>query len=121
MTPSLSPHSQRSIHMHIMTREIQCNQTLKQHRMTRHGQGEKNQQTSRRAAIGNHIQHGAETCGLGESSRCETVEGVEETADAVEGTAAAGVEGHVVEGEGCEEDADVAWSERIRRVCVDGG
>jgi len=108
MTLPTPAHRQRRIHLHIVTRQIQTNQSLKQNRPPWKCACEEHQQTCCCAAISDHIQNGAEFCGLLEFSRCHAVEGVQEAGDAVEEGTGAGVEGHIVEGCYGEDYAGVA-------------
>ena len=108
MTLSRSTHHKRSVHMHVVTREIERDKSLKHDRPARERGGEENKQTRRRAAIGHHIQNSAEAGRLAEVARGVAVERVEETGYAVEDCAGSGVERHVVEGAEGEDDAHVA-------------
>lgn len=108
MTLSTAPHTQRSIHMHIMARQIQTNQALKHQTPARESGRQEHEQTGSGAAIGDHIEDGAKFRGLTEVARGEAIEGVEQTRDGVEEGAGARVQGHVVEGEEGEKDAGVA-------------
>jgi len=97
MTLTTPAHRQRRIHLHIVTRQIQTNQSLKQNRPPRKCACEEHQQTGCCASICHHIQYGSELGGLLEFSSCHAVKGVEEAGDAVEEGTCARVEGHVVE------------------------
>ena len=108
-------HRQRRIHMHIMARQIQRDEPLEQQRPARPGGGEEDEQAGGGAAVGDHVEDGAELGGLVEVAGGDAVEGVEEAGDAVEEGAGAGVEGHVVEGGESEDYAGVAWG------VLDGG
>ncbi len=101
-------HRQRRIHMVVMARQIETDQPLEQQRPARPGAAEENEQAGGRAAVRDHVEHGAELRALLEVARGDAVEGVEEAGDAVEDGAGAGVEGHVVEGGEGEDDAGVA-------------
>jgi hypothetical protein len=101
-------HRQRRIHMVVMARQIQTDQPLEQQRPARPGAAEENEQAGGRAAVRDHVEHGAELRALLEVARGDAVEGVEEAGDAVEDGAGAGVEGHVVEGGEGEDDTGVA-------------
>ncbi len=109
MTLARSTHHKRSVHMHVMAREIKRDKSLKHDRPARERGSEENKQTRRRAAIRHHIQNSAEAGGLAEIPRRIAVERVEETRHAVEDCAGSGVERHVVEGAEGEDDAHVAW------------
>ncbi len=95
--------------MDIMAGQIQANQELKEQAPAWPSRAEEYKQAGCRAAISDHIQHGAKLGRLLEIARSDSVEGVEEAGDAVEDGARAGVEGHVVEGAYGEDDAGVAW------------
>lgn len=94
--------------MHIMTRQIQTDQSLKYDTPSRKRLRQEDKQAGSGTAVSDHIEYGAETGGLGEVTCGVAVDGVEEAGDAVEEAAGAGVEGHVVEGCYCEDDARVA-------------
>lgn len=97
--------------MHIMARQIQADQALEDDRPAREGAAQEDQEAGRRAAVGDHVEHGPEGRGLAEVARGEAVDGVEDAAEGVEQGAGARVQGHVVEGEAGEEDARVACVE----------
>lgn len=109
MALPLPAHGKRGIHVDIMARKVQANQTLENHRVGGLGRGEEDEEAGGGAAVGNHVEHGAEARGLVEFARRPAVHGVEEAGDGVEEAAAAGVQGHEVEGGESEDDAGVAW------------
>lgn len=96
--------------MHIMARQIQTNETLEDHGVSWFGRSEEDEQASGGAAIGHHVEDGAEAGALLKFAGGDAVDGVEEAGDAVEEAAAAGVEGHEVQAGKGEEDAGIAWS-----------
>ena len=98
MALPLPAHRQRGIHMHIMAREVQTNQHLEDNAVGRFRTGEEDEEAGCCAAVGDHVEDGAEARGLPEFARGEAVQGVEEAGDGVEEAAAAGVQGHEVEG-----------------------
>ena len=55
MALATPPHAKRSIHMHIMARQIQTNQSLEHDAPTRERAGEENEKAGCSAAIGNHV------------------------------------------------------------------
>jgi hypothetical protein len=70
-------HTQRSIHVHIMARQIQANQALENDTPSREGARKEDKQASRRAAIRHHIEDSAEFGRLLEVTGSEAVERVE--------------------------------------------
>ena len=108
MALPLAPHRQRGIHVHIMAREVQTDETLENHAVGRFGGGEEDEQARGGAAVRHHVQDGAEFGRLLELPRRDAVEGVHEAGDGVEEGAAAGVQGHEVEGGDAEDYAGVA-------------
>lgn len=92
------PHRQRRVHVHIMTGKIQTDQPLEDDAPTRERAGQEDKQAGCRAAVGHHVEDGAEAGGLMEVARRVAVERVEDAGDAVEEGAGAWVERHVVEG-----------------------
>ena len=107
-------HRQRRIHVHVVARKIQADEALEQQRPSRPRGAEEDEEAGCRAAICDHVQHGAELGGLLKVARGDAVEGVEEAGDAVEDGAGAWVEGHVVEGGDGEDDAGVSWEAMLR-------
>ena len=90
-----------------MTRKVQTNQPLKQNTIRRFRAREEDQQASCGAAVGDHVQHGAEAGRLVEFPRRPAVHCVEEAGDGVEETAAAWMERHEVEGYECQNDSRI--------------
>lgn len=102
-------HSERRIHMNIVAREIQTNQSLEQDRPPRKRAREEDEQARGSAAIGDHVEDRAELGGLVEGTGGVAVEGVEEAGEGVEEGAGAWVEGHVVEGCYCEDYSCITY------------
>jgi hypothetical protein len=94
---ALATHDQRRIHVHVVACEIQADQDLEDHREGGFRGGEEDQQAGGSAAIGDHVQDGAETGGLLELARGHAIEGVEQAANGVEEAATARVQRHEVE------------------------
>ena len=111
MALPLPAHRKRGIHMHVMTRKVQTDQDLEDDAVRGLCAGEEDEQAGGRAAVGDHVEYGAEAGRLPEFAGCEAVERVEEAGDGVEEGAAPWVQGHEVEGGEGEDDAGVAWSE----------
>ena len=110
MALALPAHAQRGVHVHVVAREVQADEELEDGGVGGLGAGEEDEQAGGGAAVGDHVEHGAEAGRLAELARRPAVEGVEQAGDGVEEAAAAGVEGHEVEGGEGEDDAGVAWS-----------
>lgn len=110
MALPLPAHGQRRIHVDIVTGEIQTDQCLEDDGVGGFGAGEKDQEAGGGAAVGDHVEDGAELGGLAEFAGGEAVEGVEEAGDGVEEGAAAGVQGHEVEGGEGEDDARISYT-----------
>ena len=102
-------HDQRGVHVHVVAGEVEGDEALEDDGPAREGGGEEDEQARRRAAVGHHVEHGAEARRLAEVARGVAVESVEEARDAVEQRAGARVEGHVVEGAEGEDDAYIAF------------
>ena len=113
MALALPAHIQRSIHMHVMARKVQTNQPLEQPAVGRFGGGEEDEQAGGGAAVGDHVEDGAEARRLLELARRPAVGRVEQAGDGVEEAAAARVQGHEVEGGEGEDDAGVACFIRV--------
>ena len=111
MALPLPRHGQRRVHVHVMARQIQADQSLEQNRPSRPGRAQEHQQARRRTSIRHHVEHAAELRRLLEPASRVPVEGVEQAGDGVEQRARARVERHVVEGGDGEDDARVSWSQ----------
>lgn len=102
-------HDQRRVHVRVMAGQVQADQQLEDQAPPGEGTREEDEQAGGGAAVGDHVEDGAEAGGLVEAAGGDAVEGVEQAGDAVEDGAGAGVEGHVVEGGDGEDDAGVAF------------
>lgn len=91
-------HAQRSVHVHVVTGQVQANQTLEDDSPSGPGGAQEDNQARGRATVGHHIQHGAESGRLVKVTRRITIQCVEQARDAVKKRTRARVEGHVVEG-----------------------
>lgn len=109
---TLSAHAQRRIHVHIVTRQIQRDQSLENDAPSRERACQEDNQTRGCTAVRHHVEHSSELGGLFKFARSHAVEGIEEAGDAVRGGACAGVERHVVEGGDGEDDTTITW-----RIC----
>lgn len=98
---------QTGIHVHIVARQIQRNQTLEQNRPLRIRTAQKTQQTRRCAAVRHHVQHCPKLGGLIEAPRGIPIEGIKETGYSVEESAIVRMVGHEVEGSSGEDHAEV--------------
>jgi len=93
-----STDTQSSVHVHIVTGEVQGNQTLEDNRPARPGGAQEDEQAGSGAAIRDHIQHGTECGRLTVVPGSIAIQRVQQTRHAVENGTGARVEGHVVEG-----------------------
>ena len=109
MTLALAAHGQRGIHVNVMAGQIQADEALEDHAVGGFGGGQEDEQARGSAAVGHHVQDGAEARALVVAAGGDAVEGVEQARDGVEEAAAARVQGHEVERDEGEDDADVAW------------
>lgn len=98
---------QTGIHVHIVARQIQRNQTLEQNRPLRIRTAQKTQQTRRCATIRHHVQHCPKLGRLVEAPRGIPIEGVEETGYSVEESTVVRMIGHEVEGSAGEDHTEV--------------
>jgi hypothetical protein len=73
---ALAAHDQRRIHVHVMAGKIQADQDLEDHREGGFRGGEEDQQAGGCAAIGDHVQDGAEAGGLLELARSHAIESI---------------------------------------------
>lgn len=73
----LSAHGKGSIHVHVMTGQVQTDQTLEDHAVCRLGCCQEDEQAGCGAAIGNHIQDGTESSALLKSASSNTIKRVE--------------------------------------------
>lgn len=83
VTLSHSSHGQRRVHVVVMTGQVETDKPLEEERPARPGAAEENEQAGGRTAVGDHIEDGPELGALLEVARGDTVEGIEETGDAV--------------------------------------
>lgn len=108
MALALSAHDQSGVHVHVVAGKVQADQALEDHRVGGFGGREEDEQARGGAAVGDHVQDGAETGRLLEFARGKAIESVEKAADGVEEAAAARVKGHEVQGAEGQDDAEVA-------------
>ena len=108
-------HGQSGVHVHIMAREIERDQALEDDGPAGEGGREEDEQAGGRAAIGHHVEDGAEAGRLVEVARGIAVEGIEEARDAVQERARSRVQGHVVERGHGEHDSRITCSAPGRR------
>ena len=97
MTLAAAAHAQRRIHVHIVARQVQADESLEHNAESGPCARQENEQARGCASIGDHVQHRAKLCALLKVAGCDPVEGIEEAGYAVEYRACAWVERHVVE------------------------
>jgi hypothetical protein len=107
-------HGQRGVHVHVVAREVEGDQTLEEDGPAGEGGRQENQQTRRGAAVRDHVQDGAEARRLLEVARGIAVQRIQQARDAVQERAGARVQRHVVERGDGEDDARVAWRVKER-------
>lgn len=96
------------VHVHVVAGKVEGNEALEDNGPAGKGGREEDEQARGGAAVGDHVEDGAEAGGLLKDAGGLAVEGIEEARDAVEERARPGVQGHVVEGGKGEDDAHVA-------------
>lgn len=77
MTCVIPAHGQRSVHVNVVTREVQGDQALEDDRPPWKRTGEKDEQTRCRTPIRDHVQYRSEGRALIVPSRCEAVQRVQ--------------------------------------------
>ena len=102
-----STNDERRVHVHVVAGKVKGDEPLEDDGPTGEGGGEKNEEARGSAAIGDHVENGAEAGRLLTDTGGVAIEGVEQTRDAVEERAGARVEWHVVEGCEGEDDSGV--------------
>ena len=108
MTLVAPAHAQSGIHVHVVARQIQRDQTLEEDAPPRESACQEDEQARGCATIRHHVEHGTKLCGLLELAGGHAVEGIEQAGYAVCGCACTGVERHVVERDDGEDNATVA-------------
>lgn len=109
-------HGQGGVHVHVVAGQVEGDQALEEDGPARPGGAEEDQQTGGGAAVGDHVEHGAEGGGLVVDAGSVAVEPVEQAGDAVQGRACPGVKGHVVERRRCEDNPDVSYPVSIYSI-----
>ena len=74
MTLIRSAHAESSIHMHVMTRQVQAYQTLEQNRPSWEGRAQEDKQACGGATVCNHIKYCSEPGRLLEVPRCDAIQ-----------------------------------------------
>ena len=117
MTLVAPAHTQSSIHVHVVARQIQRYPALEDDAPPWEGACQEDEQTRGCATIRHHVEHGTKLCGLLELAGGHAIEGVEQAGYAVCGCACAGVERHVVERDYGEDNATIACGsgQRVKR------
>lgn len=95
--------------MHVVAGEVERNQALEDDGPSGKSRRQKDEQARGGAAVGDHVQDGAEPGRLVKGPGGISVEGVEQARDAVEQGARARVQRHVVQGRNGEDDSAVSW------------
>lgn len=107
MTLVGTTHTQRSVHVHVVTGQVQADQALKDDSPSGPGGAQEDNQARSRAAVGHHVQHGAEGGRLVKVTRCISIQCVEQTRHAVQKRTCARVEGHIVEGRESKDNSEI--------------
>lgn len=102
-------HAQRSVHVHVVARQIQTDQDLEDDAVPRESAGQENHETGCCAAVRHHVEHSAKLGALLEIAGSEAIKGIEEAGYAVEQGTGARVERHVVERAESKNDAGSTW------------
>ncbi len=102
-------HDERGVHVHVVAGKVEGDEALEDNGPAGKRRREEDEQARGGAAVGDHVEDGAEAGGLLKEAGGVAVDGVEEARDAVEERASARVQGHVVEGRKSEDDARVAY------------
>lgn len=93
------------VHVHVVAGKVEGDEGLEENGPAGKGRGEKDEEARRGAAVGDHVEDGAEAGGLLKDAGGVAVEGVEEAGDAVEDGAGSRMQGHVVERGDGEDDS----------------
>lgn len=112
-------NDQRSVHVHVVAREVEGNQALEDDSPAGEGGREKDEQAGRGAAVRDHVENSAEPTRLLEYAGNVAVDGIEEARDTIEERAGSRMQRHIVERGKSEDDSDVIYrSERVLAMCV---
>ena len=103
-----SPHAEGGVHVHVVARHVQRDQTLEDDRPARPSGTQENQEARGRATIRHHVQDGTKSGGLFEVPSGISVQRIQQTRDTVKNGASPRVEGHVVKRRDGEDDSGVA-------------
>lgn len=101
---ALSTHAQRGVHVHVMTCQVEGDESLEEDRPARPGGAQEHKETRGRAPIRDHVEDGAERRRLFEIPCRVSVECVQQARDAVEQGTCPRVQRHVIERGDREED-----------------
>ena len=102
-------HAQRRIHVHVVTGQVQRDQTLENDGPPGPGGAQEDQQARGGAAVRHHVQDRAESGRLVEIPRRISIQCIQQTRYAIKEGAGARVQRHVIEGCDGEDDAEVPW------------
>lgn len=111
-------NNERGIHVHVVAGKVEGNETLEDNGPSGERGRQEDEQARGGAAVGNHVEDGAEAGRLLKDAGGLAIEGVEKARDAVEERARTGVQRHVVEGCKGEDDADVACEVVVRYISL---
>jgi hypothetical protein len=89
-------HSKRGVHVDVVARKIQADESLEDDAPSGESASEENEQAGRSAAISDHIQYSAKLSRLVEFARCIPIERIKQAREGVEERAGAWVQWHVV-------------------------
>lgn len=109
-----STTAQSGVHVHVVARHVQADQSLEDNGPPRPCGAQKDQQTRRGAAICHHVQDRTESGRLIEVSGSISIQCIQQTGHAIQDGAGARVKGHVVEGGNGEDDSGVPCT-HVRR------
>lgn len=112
-------HAQRGIHVHVVTSQIQADQTLENNGPSGPGRAQENDQAGGSAAVRHHVQHSAEGGRLVEVTRRISIQRVEQTRHAIEKGTCSRVEGHVIKGCDGKDDSEIPYERALIYVIMD--
>ena len=101
-------NDERGIHVHVVTGKIKSNEALEDNGPSWERGREEDEQARGSAAVGDHVENGAEAGRLLKDAGCVAIDGIEKARDAVKKRARTGMQRHVVEGRKGEDDAGIA-------------
>lgn len=102
------PHAEGGVHVHVVARHVQRDQTLEDDRPARPGGAQEDQEARGRAAVCYHVQDGTVRGRLFKVPSGISVQRIQQTRDTVEDGASPRMEGHVIKRRNGEDDSEVA-------------